>query len=114
MAKLQKHILSLGTGAVTDGNQEPIEILPADFGPGLARPFIGIAGLAAAETAELYWRVDGGTSWEKVADKDGIQVIFTIDYPGDVINAVGQYGVTKSVTAGTIDVYINSRSGAAT
>jgi hypothetical protein len=101
----ERTVATAGTGAIGDGSQVSFTLRRREFKEGV-RPRVSVKGLAGSETVD-WWVFTGGT-WEEVATPGGVQVTFTAGYASDNFNAPGEYGFTKSSTAGSISVLVDN------
>lgn len=102
---MPRKLLDLGTGAITDGNQESFSLSAADF-PGNSRPTVVIKGIAGVETVSLW--ITAGDDWEEVDDGSGTQITFTATAAHHTFNGAAQFGLTKDATAGALEVWLHT------
>ena len=100
----ERTVATAGTGAIGDCSQVSFSLGRKAFKDGV-NPRGSVKGLAGSETVD--WWVDVGGTWEEVATPGGVQVTFTAGYATDTFNAPGEYGFTKSSTAGSISVLVD-------
>lgn len=99
--------ITLGTDAVTDGNQVAFTIPAAMRRAG--HPVVSVEGLGAAETVS-FWKLVNG-DWEEVVDATGAQVTFTNTYASDAFVGGRTFGVTKTATSGALALVIEDPRG---
>lgn len=98
-----REIGTMSTGVVADGSQLVVTVSERDVEKGVA---LWVLGLAGVETASLWMRI-GTTSpsWEEV-EKDNAQVAFAVDQKHYTLLTAGDYGLTKTSTAGALTVVL--------
>jgi hypothetical protein len=98
----QRLLASMSTAEITDGNQVAFTLKPAMFTAGNG-VVVSAEGLASSETLSFWKWV--GSSWVPVTDASDAQVVYTDTAPSDVFNAGGEFGITKTATAGAVSLY---------
>lgn len=100
---------TLGTAAITGGNQVAFTI-PSRAFRNQSRVHLMAEGLAGAEVITL-WALAGAEWVELTVDRGtgtgaGAQAILDAGNPLMEISAPGTYGVTKSATAGAVNIIL--------
>lgn len=65
------------------------------------------ATLGAEEEAEIFYSVNGGTSWHELYDRDGNQVLLTQTLGPITLYGPLLIGVTKPSTAQSVGIYVD-------
>ena len=102
---MARKLFELGTSAITVGNSVGFTLSSADFANN-SKPTIAVGNLAGAESLSLWMRA--GDFLVGVTDETGNQIEFTASNPTRTFNGVGNFALTKSATAGTVEVWLHT------